>query len=208
MTGLRAALADYLALRRALGYKLAADECLLRQFLGFMKANDAKMITTALALRWATLPSGASPGWLSQRLSAVRGFAVFVAIRDEAVPGAAPASSARRPGPGSPTRGCGRLSLSCAGRPASSRHRRAAGQGCTTSAIRWTAGLCALRACFCLWGWYRWCFGPHNPGGRCYRASESGQPVRDGAGWLAALLGAARIGEESLVCSFRYRMQR
>src|ERR1017187_7165238 len=26
-----------------------------------------------------------------------------------------------------------------------------------------------------------------------------------GAGWLAALLGAARIGEGSLVCSFHYR---
>ncbi len=69
MTGLRAALADYLALRRALGYKLAADERLLRQFLGFMKANDATVITTALALKWAALPSVASPGWLSQRLS-------------------------------------------------------------------------------------------------------------------------------------------
>jgi integrase len=84
MTDLRAALADYLTLRRALGYKLAADERLLGQFLGFMKANDAKVITTALALRWATLPSGASPGWLSQRLSAVRGFAAFVASLDEA----------------------------------------------------------------------------------------------------------------------------
>ena len=51
-------------------------------------------------------------------------------------------------------------------------------------------------------------FRPHDPGGRCYRASESSQPIRDGAGWLAALLSAARIGEESLVCSFHYRMQR
>jgi integrase len=84
MTDLRAALADYLTLRRALGYKLAADERLLRQFLGFMKAHDAKVITTALALKWATLPSGASPGWLSQRLSAVRLFAAFAASLDEA----------------------------------------------------------------------------------------------------------------------------
>jgi len=84
VTGLHAALGDYLALRRALGYKLAADERLLRQFLGFMKAHDAKVITTALALQWATLPSGASPGWLAQRLSAVRLFAAFVASLDEA----------------------------------------------------------------------------------------------------------------------------
>ena len=84
MTDLRAALADYLALRRALGYKLAADERLLRQFLRFMKANDATVITAALALKWATLPSGARPGWLAQRLSAVRLFAVFAASLDEA----------------------------------------------------------------------------------------------------------------------------
>jgi integrase/recombinase XerD len=84
MTDLRAALADYLTLRRALGYKLAADERLLRQFLGFLEANGAGVITTALALRWATLPAGASPGWLSQRLSAVRLFAAFAASLDEA----------------------------------------------------------------------------------------------------------------------------
>ena len=39
MTGLRAALADYLALRRALGYKLAVHERLLGQFLDFLEAN-------------------------------------------------------------------------------------------------------------------------------------------------------------------------
>lgn len=83
MTGLPAALADYLTLRRALGYKLAADERLLRQFLRFMKANDATVITTGLALKWATIPSGASPGWLAQRLSAVRLFAAFAASLDE-----------------------------------------------------------------------------------------------------------------------------
>ena len=31
---------------------------------------------------------------------------------------------------------------------------------------------------------------------------------KDGAGWLAVLLGAARISEESPACSFHYRMQR
>ena len=38
--------------------------------------------------------------------------------------------------------------------------------------------------------------------GECQCPSESSQPIRDGLGsWLAALLGAARIGEESL-CQF------
>ena len=75
--------------------------------------------------------------------------------------------------------------------------------------IRWTAGLCALPGCF---GWW----GPLSvgvfvriiPARRRHRPSESSQPIREGAGWLAALLGAARIGEESPVCSFHYRMQR
>ena len=84
MTGLRAVLADYLALRRALGYKLAVHERLLGQFLDFLEANNTEVITTALAVRWATLPSGATPGWLGQRLSAVRGFAAFAASLEEA----------------------------------------------------------------------------------------------------------------------------
>jgi integrase/recombinase XerD len=84
VTGLRAALADYLALRRALGYKLVVAERLLGQFLDFLEANGAEVITTALALRWATLPAGASPVWLAQRLTAVRLFAAFAASIDEA----------------------------------------------------------------------------------------------------------------------------
>jgi integrase/recombinase XerD len=85
VTGLRAVLADYLALRRALGYRLAAAERLLGQFLDFMDAEGAGTITADLAVRWAAMPSGTSPGWRAQRLSAVRQFAVFAASLDEAV---------------------------------------------------------------------------------------------------------------------------
>jgi len=84
VTGLRAALADYLALRRALGYKLVVAERLLGQFLDFLEADGAEVITTELALRWATLPAGAGPAWLAQRLTAVRLFAAFAASIDEA----------------------------------------------------------------------------------------------------------------------------
>lgn len=82
MTDLRATLADYLALRRSLGYRLIDAQHLLTQFLDYLEANGATAITTALALSWATLPVGASPGWLAQRLSVVRGFASFVASAD------------------------------------------------------------------------------------------------------------------------------
>ena len=44
--------------------------------------------------------------------------------------------------------------------------------------------------------------------GRCHRVQRVEPADQDGAGWLAALLSAAGIGEESLVCSFHYRMQR
>ncbi len=82
MTDLRKALDDYLTVRRSLGYRLAVAERLLGQFLDFLEGSDASAITTALAIRWASLPSGASPGWLAQRLSTVRLFASFVAGLD------------------------------------------------------------------------------------------------------------------------------
>jgi integrase/recombinase XerD len=242
MTDLRKALVDYLVLRRSLGYKLVTDEHLLGQFLDFLEAADAEVITTVLAISWATLPSDVNPGWRGQRLSAVRCFASFVASIDEAtevppagcLPGrptratpyiysdaeveaimtaarslsnpllahtyealigllavtglrigeaiclsrddilldeacvrviegklgksrevplarssvdasprsatsfvqrrATTASFARRRGRGSPTRGCGRPSPNSASEPASSRRRRASGQGCTICA--------------------------------------------------------------------------
>jgi integrase/recombinase XerD len=84
VTGLRAALADYLTLRRALGYRLAVAGRLLGQFLDFMDAEGATTITVDLAVRWAALPSGTGPAWLAQRLTTVRQFAVFAASLDEA----------------------------------------------------------------------------------------------------------------------------
>ena len=77
MSDLHAVLHDYLGVRRALGYKLVVAERLLGQFIDFLDASGATVITTELAVRWATLPSGASPGWLGQRLSVVRCFAIF-----------------------------------------------------------------------------------------------------------------------------------
>jgi len=50
MTALRQSLADYLSLRRALGYKLQRPEKLLNQFLDFLDARSVSTITTELAL--------------------------------------------------------------------------------------------------------------------------------------------------------------
>ena len=74
MSALRGQLADYLAVRRALGYRLGRQEKLLGQFLDYLEDRGLEQITIEHALRWATLPAGA-PRWHANRLCAVRGFA-------------------------------------------------------------------------------------------------------------------------------------
>jgi integrase len=75
MSGLGAAVSDYLTVRRALGFKLTGAGRLLQQFAGFAEAAGAERVSTQLALRWATLPLGGSATWHAQRLGAVRCFA-------------------------------------------------------------------------------------------------------------------------------------
>ena len=83
MSPLRQALADYLAVRRALGYKLAYAEKLLGQFVSHLENAGAGTVTTAEAVAWAVLPGG-SPWWHAQRLSMVRGFAAHLHAADPA----------------------------------------------------------------------------------------------------------------------------
>lgn len=78
MTGLRDHLADYLTLRRALGYRLQRSEKLLNQFLTYLEHHDETVVTVAAALDWAQLPAGAAAGWWSYRLCVVRGFATYL----------------------------------------------------------------------------------------------------------------------------------
>jgi integrase len=78
MNALRQALADYLAVRRALGYRLARAEKLLAQFLAFVEDRSEEHLTIEAALAWATAPVGADPSWMSRRLSDVRRFAIHL----------------------------------------------------------------------------------------------------------------------------------
>ncbi|PBB77844.1 integrase [Mesorhizobium sp. WSM3879] len=75
---LRQALADYLAMRRALGYTLVRSEKLLAQFLTYLEAQGEDHLTTKTALAWAMLPAGADRSWMSARLSVVRRFATHL----------------------------------------------------------------------------------------------------------------------------------
>jgi len=81
---LRAALAEYLAVRRSVGFKLARDGLLLEQFAGFCEQAGASRVTSELALAWVSAPAKASPGWLAMRLTIVRGFARWLQASDPA----------------------------------------------------------------------------------------------------------------------------
>jgi len=75
-------LAGYLALRRALGYRLARAEKLLTQFIAWMNERGEQTITATSALAWATLPPATESNWHAHRLSVVRGFAAHVHALD------------------------------------------------------------------------------------------------------------------------------
>jgi len=76
---------DYLSRRRALGYKLYRES---RQLLNFARYADAARhrgpLSTALALRWATLPRAVDPAYHARRLNIVRVFARHQAVLEPA----------------------------------------------------------------------------------------------------------------------------
>lgn len=82
MNALKASLRDYLAFRRALGFKLRAEERLLGRFVKFAARAGATFITTELALRWVNQHDDAPPGHRARRLAAVRGWARFASASD------------------------------------------------------------------------------------------------------------------------------
>jgi site-specific recombinase XerD len=84
MNDLRCALRDYLTVRRALGYKLTDTERLLGQFVAYCEASGVVVVTTEIALAWATLPAGTDASWWAQRLSKVRCFATWLQTLDPA----------------------------------------------------------------------------------------------------------------------------
>lgn len=84
MSSLRDALADYLAVRRAVGYKLDTAERLLSQFIEHLEARGEQRITIEQAIAWATLPGG-HPGYHAHRLQTVRRFARYLHAADPAV---------------------------------------------------------------------------------------------------------------------------
>lgn len=82
MIALSQAIEDYLKMRRALGYKLTDHGRVLPQFVEFLAQREAPLITTELALQFATQPAQARVAWWHQRLAMVRGFAIYLQAFD------------------------------------------------------------------------------------------------------------------------------
>ncbi|MEY9520157.1 hypothetical protein ABIF70_001298 [Bradyrhizobium japonicum] len=68
-------------MRKGLGYKYEHQTRRLADFVAFMEKRKARIITTKLAMEWATLPPDRHASW-ALRLSDVRGFARHVANFD------------------------------------------------------------------------------------------------------------------------------
>lgn len=84
MRSLRAALDDYLRIRRRLGFQMPQDGRLLEGLVAFLEQAGAERITTELALAWARTPAQAHPHRWRQRLGVARGFARHLATLEPA----------------------------------------------------------------------------------------------------------------------------
>jgi integrase/recombinase XerD len=84
MSALDDHVADYLRLRRALGFKLERAGQILPQLIGYLEAAGAPTVTSELAIAWARLPAVAQPRHWAARLSIARGFAAYLQTIDPA----------------------------------------------------------------------------------------------------------------------------
>ena len=75
MSGLRARAEEYLAMRRALGFKLTSHGSRLMSFVRFCEDRGATTVTTDLAVEWATSTPSDHEAYQARRLDIVRIFA-------------------------------------------------------------------------------------------------------------------------------------
>lgn len=82
MTGLRGQVRDYLALRRAMGFKMEKHGPLLDSLAMHLEAAGLGTVTVQAAVEWAMLPQDVHPHRWRQRLDTARGFARYLAASD------------------------------------------------------------------------------------------------------------------------------
>lgn len=83
MTTLTQRLADYLAVRRSLGFDLIFEERVLKVFTAFVDRKKAEYITIDLFLRWKADYGSANTNTWAHRLGMVRAFASWLKGHDE-----------------------------------------------------------------------------------------------------------------------------
>lgn len=76
--------AEYLRLRRSLGFKLKRQGEELAQLIAFCQAAGATTLSTDLAIAWARLPQGVQAIEWAHRLSTARGFARYLSAIEPA----------------------------------------------------------------------------------------------------------------------------
>lgn len=81
MSTLGQACEEYLALRRAMGFKLERHGRLLPKLVAHLDAAGQDTITTSVVVEWAMLPVGHPKEW-TVRLEIARGFARYLKARD------------------------------------------------------------------------------------------------------------------------------
>ncbi len=82
MKSVRTSAEDYLAIRRALGFKLGMQGRVLMEFVEYLEQMGMETVTTEVAVGWARKPSGASPLWHAMRLGVARRFAAHLHLLD------------------------------------------------------------------------------------------------------------------------------
>jgi integrase/recombinase XerD len=104
MNALRANVTDYLATRRAMGFKVEGLSKLLLSFVAFCEARGATRVQNDLAVQWATarIKVPVSDALLARRMDAVRIFARYQYALDPATEIPAEALGSRRYRPKEP----------------------------------------------------------------------------------------------------------
>jgi integrase len=81
MSRMQAALQDYIAIRRTMGFKFEDSAKLLSGFVAQLERDGSQVITSAAAVARARAVGG-HPNWWGKRLSMVRGFARYLHALD------------------------------------------------------------------------------------------------------------------------------
>ncbi len=77
MKSLQTSVQDYLAMRRALGFKLQRHEAHLLDFVEFMQRHRARRVTGKWMVRWVRENPSTDPSYQGLRFGAIRGFAIY-----------------------------------------------------------------------------------------------------------------------------------